>query len=112
MKAHNGLDRMSFVGPAPPVPAQKAQSNLLEADGQTAGQVYGEEEEAAWYLTKAMAASSLQNSSSTITPSNRDMWSILHKKDMDVRHTFIKKIPSEDKNFRNHCGYIHDALWL
>lgn len=38
---------------------------------------YGEEDAAAWYLTKAMAASSLQNSSSTITPSRRVMWSIL-----------------------------------
>lgn len=38
---------------------------------------YGEDEAAAWYLTKAMAASSLQNSSSTITPSSRVMWSIL-----------------------------------
>lgn len=40
---------------------------------------YGEEEAAAWYLTKAMAASSLQNSSSTITPSRRVMWSILQE---------------------------------
>lgn len=38
---------------------------------------YGEDEAAAWYLTKAMAASSLQNSSSTITPSSKVMWSIL-----------------------------------
>lgn len=47
-----------------------------EADGRTAGD-YGEEEEAAWYLTKAMAASSLQNSSSTTTPSRSVMWSTL-----------------------------------
>lgn len=30
-----------------------------------------------WYFTKAMAASSLQNSSSTITPSSNVMWSML-----------------------------------
>ena len=39
---------------------------------------YGEEE-AVWYLTKAMAASSLQNSSSTITPSRSVMWSMLQR---------------------------------
>lgn len=31
----------------------------------------------AWYLTKAMAASSLQNSSNTITPSSSVMWSMM-----------------------------------
>lgn len=31
----------------------------------------------AWYFTKAIAASSLQNSSSTITPSSNVMWSML-----------------------------------
>lgn len=35
----------------------------------------------AWYFTKAMAASSLQNSSKTITPSSNVMWSILEKAD-------------------------------
>lgn len=30
-----------------------------------------------WYLTKAIAASSLQNSSSTITPSSNVMWSMM-----------------------------------
>lgn len=39
--------------------------------------VYGVEE--AWYFTKAIAASSLQNSSNTITPSSNVMWSILGK---------------------------------
>ena len=39
--------------------------------------IYGVEE--AWYFTNAMAASSLQNSSSTITPSSNVMWSILGK---------------------------------
>ncbi len=52
---------------------------------------YGEEEEAAWYLTKAMAASSLQNSSSTITPSSRVMWSTLQDEtDREVRGVFQK----------------------
>lgn len=36
--------------------------------------IYGVEE--AWYFTNAMAASSLQNSSNTITPSSNVMWSI------------------------------------
>ena len=62
---------------------QKAQFNLdlsarpRQMDEQQ--EDYGEEEEAAWYLTKAMAASSLQNSSSTITPSRRVMWSMLQE---------------------------------
>lgn len=37
--------------------------------------IYGVEE--AWYFTNAIAASSLQNSSNTITPSSNVMWSIL-----------------------------------
>lgn len=40
---------------------------------------YGVEE--AWYFTNAIAASSLQNSSNTITPSSNVMWSILGKVD-------------------------------
>lgn len=36
--------------------------------------IYGVEE--AWYFTNAIAASSLQNSSNTITPSSNVMWSI------------------------------------
>lgn len=35
----------------------------------------------AWYFTNAMAASSLQNSSKTITPSSNVMWSTLGKAD-------------------------------
>lgn len=57
---------------------------------------YGEEEEAAWYLTKAMAASSLQNSSSTITPSNRVMWSILQEETDRKIEKCIPKVNSED----------------
>lgn len=34
-----------------------------------------------WYLTKAIAASSLQNSSSTITPSSNVMWSMLAREE-------------------------------
>lgn len=40
----------------------------------------GEVEAEAWNLTKAMAASSLQNSSRTITPSSNVTWSILKGK--------------------------------
>lgn len=39
------------------------------------GALYGVEE--AWYFTNAIAASSLQNSSNTITPSNKVMWSMM-----------------------------------
>lgn len=53
-----------------------------ETDGR---KIHGEDEEAVWYLTKAMAASSLQNSSSTITPSRSVMWSMLQRQTWVVR---------------------------
>lgn len=46
---------------------QRSSSSVYEEE------VYGEEEAVAWYFTKAMAASSLQNSSNTITPSSKVM---------------------------------------
>lgn len=65
-----------FTDPVQPVPATPQAPGLAstcprQMDEQQ--EDYGEEEDAAWYLTKAMAASSLQNSSSTITPSSRVM---------------------------------------
>lgn len=54
--------------------APETQPNRSRSGGR---KIYGEDEDAVWYLTKAMAASSLQNSSSTITPSRRVMWSML-----------------------------------
>lgn len=52
--------------------------------------LYSEDEEAVWYLTKAMAASSLQNSSSTITPSRSVTWSMLQRQtprwEMTLKH--------------------------
>lgn len=47
----------------------------VPSPGYLGGEGYGVEE--AWYFTKAMAASSLQNSSSTITPSSKVMWSTI-----------------------------------
>lgn len=61
---------------------------------------YGEDETAAWYLTKAMAANSLQNSSSTITPSSKVMWSIL-KGGQTERWEYPLKVTSEHTN-QNH----------
>lgn len=76
---------VKFSDPVPPVPAHPTSKDpvhrwpVCPASRQMDEQQedYGEEEEAAWYLTKAMAASSLQNSSRTITPSSRVMWSIV-----------------------------------
>lgn len=73
---------------------------------------YGEEEEAAWYLTKAMAASSLQNSSNTITPSRRVMWSMLQEEiDREVRSAF-KKSTQEMRVQKSTLKYVRDALRL
>lgn len=49
--------------------------------------IYGVEE--AWYFTNAMAASSLQNSSSTITPSSNVMWSILGKEKQVINQCIV-----------------------
>lgn len=86
---------VKFCRPCATVTAtpQKALFNLDLSAWQMVKQQedYGEEEEAAWYLTKAMAASSLQNSSSTMTPSSRVMWSILQEEtDRKVRGAFCK----------------------
>lgn len=56
--------------------APEAQPDFSQTGGR---RIYGEDGEAVWYLTKAMAASSLQNSSSTITPSRSVMWSMLRQ---------------------------------
>lgn len=64
-----------------------------------------------WYLTKAMAASSLQNSSSTITPSSNVMWSMLGREEIagnQDRPTQTQPRVSENVQ----CVYSHGPLWL
>lgn len=73
---------------------------------------YGEEEDAAWYLTKAMAASSLQNSSSTITPSSRVMWSMLREERGQKEWEGLSKSQLARRRPRNMWEYVRDALWL
>lgn len=70
---------------------------------------YGVEE--AWYFTNAMAASSLQNSSSTITPSSNVMWSMLRKRKKKIsRESRLKNQPWVLENMQ--CIYSHGPFWL
>lgn len=71
---------------------------------------YGVDE--AWYFTNAIAASSLQNSSSTITPSSNVMWSMLRKKkkQQGIRTGRHKKQPWVLENMQ--YIYSHGPFWL
>lgn len=84
----------------------ETQSNHSRSDGR---KIYGEDEEAVWYLTKAMAASSLQNSSSTITPSRRVMWSMLRWQTREWEASSKRQLRRLQENTRTH---IRDALRL
>lgn len=84
----------------------ETQSNHSRSDGR---KIYGEDEEAVWYLTKAMAASSLQNSSSTITPSRRVTWSMLRWQTREWEASSKRQLRRLQENTRTH---IRDALRL
>lgn len=84
----------------------ETQPNHSRSDGR---RIYGEDEEAVWYLTKAMAASSLQNSSSTITPSRRVMWSMLRWQTREWEASSRRRLRRLEENTGTH---IRDALRL
>lgn len=72
---------------------------------------YGVDE--AWYFTNAIAASSLQNSSSTITPSSNVMWSMLRKRKKNqqrIRTGTHRNQPWGLKNMQ--CIYSHGPFRL
>lgn len=57
----------------------------------------------AWYFTKAIAASSLQNSSSTITPSSNVMWSMLGQEEKCKQSGLVHTNPATRLGERAMC---------
>lgn len=85
-------DEWDSVGASCPLCQVGTVPMMLVSRVQQAG-VQGDEDAEAWNLTNAMAASSLQNSSRTMTPSSNVTWSILNgektpKTQCKKQHTF------------------------
>lgn len=66
---------------------------------------YGVDE--AWYFTNAIAASSLQNSSSTITPSSNVMWSMLREKKKTSRESGLAHTKTSRGSWRIRNVFTH-----
>lgn len=70
------MNRTQLVVPVPAAHSVSSQNCANDACVHQ-GMAQGDEDAEAWNLTNAMAASSLQNSSRTMTPSSNVTWSIL-----------------------------------